>query len=61
MTQWLRRGVEMQIVLEVRLSGMGEWFSDDKRRVGVRSMWSSNHSLIGDLPESSILGSSGYH
>jgi len=61
MTQRLRRGVEMQIGLEVRLSGMGGWFSDGKRRVGVRSMWSSKHSLIGDLPESAILGPSGYH
>ena len=51
----------MQIGLEVRLSVMGGWFSDDKRRVGVRSMWFSKHSLIRDLPESAILGPSGYH
>ena len=53
----------MQIGFEVKLSGMGGegWFSDDKRRVGVRRMWSSNRSFIGDLPESAILGSSGYH
>ena len=38
----------------------GGWFSDDKGRVGVRRMWSSKHSLIGDLPESAILGPSGY-
>jgi len=51
----------MQIELEVRLSGIGGWFSDDKRRVGARSMWSSKHSLIGDLSKSAILGPSGYH
>jgi len=36
------------------------WFSDDKRRVGIRRMWSSNLSFIGDLPESAILDSSRY-
>ena len=52
----------MQVGLEVRLLGMGVgWFSDDKKGVGGRSMWLSKHSLIGDLPESAILGSSGYH
>ena len=53
--------MEIQIGLEVRLSVIGGWFSDDKRRVGVRSMWFSKHSLIRDLPESAILGPSGYH
>ena len=28
----------------------GEEFSDDKRWGGIRSMWSSKHSFIGDLP-----------
>ena len=53
--------MEMQIGLEVRLLGMGGRFSDGKRRVVVRSMWSSNYSLIRDLPESVISGPSGYH
>ena len=37
---------------EVKGVRCGGQFSDDKRWVGVRSMLSSNHSFIGDLPES---------
>ena len=51
MTQ-LSRVMEMQIVGGSKVVRCGGQFSDDKRWVGVRSMLSSNHSFIGDLPES---------
>ena len=51
----------MKIGLEVRLSGVGGMVFRRQEKSWGKDQWSSKHSLIGDLPESTILGPSGYH
>ena len=65
--KWLSSSSSMVMKMQMAGGGgggkvvmCGGWFSDDKRWVGVRRMWSSNRSFIGDLPESAILDSSRY-